>query len=79
MTVAKIAFSAAALAWSLFAPAPVVGGTAVDPAWIAVLLCGVPIAIEAVEALVRAFDVKADLLVAVALVAALASGEIVAA
>ncbi len=79
MTVAKIAFSAAALAWSLFAPAPVVGGTAVDPAWIAVLLCGVPIAIEAVEALVRAFDVKADLLVAVALVAALASGEIFAA
>ena len=79
MTVAKIAFSAAALVWSLFAPAPVVGGTAVDPAWIAVLLCGVPIAIEAVEALVRAFDVKADLLVAVALVAALASGEIFAA
>ena len=34
-----------------------------DPAWIAIILCGVPIILEAVIGLVTAFDIKADVLV----------------
>ena len=50
-----------------------------DPAWGAVLLCGVPILKEAAEGLVKRFDIKADLLVATALLAALWIGEVFAA
>lgn len=50
-----------------------------DPAWGAVLLCGVPILKEAAEGLVKRFDIKADLLVAKALLAALWIGEVFAA
>ncbi|MDR2387509.1 MAG: cation-translocating P-type ATPase [Deltaproteobacteria bacterium] len=50
-----------------------------DPAWIAILLCGWPILKGAVVALVTSFDVTADLLVAMALLAALAIGEYFAA
>ena len=50
-----------------------------DPAWVAVLLCGVPILKEAAEGLVKRFDIKADLLVATALLAALWIGEVFAA
>ena len=39
----------------------------VDPAWIAILLCGVPILLEAIIGLVTAFDIKADVLVSMAL------------
>ena len=39
----------------------------VDPAWVAVLLCGIPIIKEAVIGLVTAFDIKADVLVSMAL------------
>ncbi len=46
-----------------------------DPAWIAIVLCGVPILLEAVHGLVTAFDVKADLLVSIALVASVCIGE----
>ena len=46
-----------------------------DPAWIAVILCGVPIILEAVIGLVTAFDIKADVLVSIALVASVIIGE----
>lgn len=45
-----------------------------DMAWIAILLCGVPILLEAVVGLVTAFDIKADVLVSIALLAAVAIG-----
>ena len=47
----------------------------VDPAWAAVILCGVPIILEAVIGLVTAFDIKADVLVSMALIASVAVGE----
>ncbi len=50
-----------------------------DPAWVAVVLCGFPILKGAVIGLVTEFDVKADVLVAMALVAAVYIGEIFAA
>lgn len=50
-----------------------------DPAWAAVLLCGVPIVARAARALVTRFDIRADVLVALALLASLAIGEIFAA
>ena len=46
-----------------------------DAAWIAIVLCGVPIVFEAVHGLVTEFDVTADVLVAMALVAAVFVGE----
>lgn len=50
-----------------------------DPAWIAVILCGLPIIREAAEGMITAFDIKADLLVAMALIASVCIGEIFAA
>lgn len=50
-----------------------------DPAWVAVILCGIPIIIKAVIGLVTRFDIKADVLVSIALVASLYIGEIFAA
>ena len=50
-----------------------------DPAWVAVVLCGFPILKEAAVGLVTSFDVKADVLVAMALIAAVYIGEIFAA
>ena len=44
-------------------------------AWIAIVLCGVPILLEAFIGLVTAFDIKADVLVSLALVASVAIGE----
>lgn len=46
-----------------------------DAAWIAILLCGLPIIIEAIIGLVTAFDVKADVLVSLALIASIIIGE----
>lgn len=46
-----------------------------DPAWVAIVLCGVPIVLEALIGLVTAFDIKADVLVSMALVASVAIGE----
>lgn len=34
-----------------------------DIAWIAIILCGLPIVLEAIIGLVTAFDIKADVLV----------------
>lgn len=50
-----------------------------DPAWIAVILCGWPILKGAVIGLVTRFDVKADVLVAMALLASIFIDEIFAA
>lgn len=46
-----------------------------DAAWIAIVLCGIPIILEAVIGLVTAFDIKADVLVSLALIASICIGE----
>ena len=46
-----------------------------DMAWVAIVLCGVPIILEAVIGLVTAFDIKADVLVSMALIASVIIGE----
>lgn len=51
----------------------------IDPAWVAVVLCGVPIVASAVIGLVTRFDIKADVLVSIALIASLIVGEYFAA
>lgn len=47
--------------------------------WIAVILCGIPIFKECVEGLITEFDIKADLLVSIAIVASIIIGEVFAA
>ena len=47
----------------------------VDPAWVAIILCGTPILYEAVTGLILRHDIKADVLVAVAIVASLIMQE----
>ncbi|MCD8145735.1 MAG: cation-translocating P-type ATPase [Clostridiales bacterium] len=44
-------------------------------AWISIILCGVPIILEAIIGLVTAFDIKADVLVSIALIASVCIGE----
>lgn len=46
-----------------------------DIAWVSIILCGLPIIIEAIIGLVTAFDIKADVLVSLALVASVCIGE----
>ena len=46
-----------------------------DAAWIAIVLCGIPIIMEAVIGLVTSFDIKADVLVSLALIASVCIGE----
>ncbi|HIW73184.1 MAG TPA: cation-translocating P-type ATPase [Firmicutes bacterium] len=46
-----------------------------DAAWAAILLCGVPILLEALVGLITAFDIKADVLVSIALIASVVIGE----
>lgn len=53
--------------------------TVFHPAWIAIVLCGIPIVKEAAVGLVTAFDIKADVLVSIALIASIITGEIFAA
>ncbi len=69
--IAFLAVSGIALLISIF------GGLdlPVDPAWVAILLCGVPILLEALHRLITAFDIKADVLVSIALVASVIIGE----
>lgn len=50
-----------------------------DMAWVAIVLCGIPITIEALVGLLRDFDITADVLVALALWAAVYIGETFAA
>lgn len=53
-----------------------------DMAWIAIILCGVPIILEAIIGLITEFDIKADVLVSLALIASVliredfAAGEV---
>ena len=69
-----LGISALALALSLAGwPMPV------DPAWIAIVLCGAPILLEAAIGLITRLDIKADLLVSIALVASVVIGEVFAA
>ena len=50
-----------------------------DIAWAAIILCGVPIILEAIIGLVTEFDIKADVLVSLALIASVCIGETFAA
>ena len=50
-----------------------------DTAWIAILFCGCPIILEAALKLITEFDIRADVLVSIALIASIAIGEIFAA
>ena len=56
-----------------------VGNLPINLAWVAVILCGLPIIREAFIGLVTEFDIKADLLVSIALIAAVLIGETFAA
>ena len=47
--------------------------------WIAVILCGIPIFKECCEGLIKEFDLKADLLVSLAIIASIIIGEVFAA
>lgn len=71
-----LVISAAGLCLSLFGISAPLG---VDFSWVAIVLCGVPICLEAVEGLVKRHDIKADVLVALALVASVCTGEYFAA
>lgn len=55
-----------------------IGRVAINLSWIAVLLCGVPIIKGAIVGLVTEFDIKADVLVSLALIASIIIGEIFA-
>lgn len=46
-----------------------------DLAWAAIVLCGIPIILEAAIGLITAFDIKADVLVSLALIASICIGE----
>lgn len=63
--------SAIALALSIFK----VSIFPFDLAWVAIVLCGFPIIIEAVIGLVTEFDIKADVLVSLALIASICIRE----
>lgn len=67
--------SAVAVLVSLFVPIE----WPIDPAWIAIILCGIPIILEAIIGLVTEFDIKADVLVSLALIASIIIGEYFAA
>ena len=55
------------------------GALPVDIAWVAIVLCGGPILVGAFKGVVFEHDIKADLLVAMALIASAATGEYFAA
>ena len=46
-----------------------------DASWIAIILCGIPIILEALVGLITSFDIKADVLVSIALIASIATNE----
>lgn len=50
-----------------------------DFAWISIIFCGIPIIKEAIEGLFTEFDIKADVLVSMALIASVIIGEVFAA
>lgn len=69
--IALLIISGIALLVSLFDFVPL----PFDAAWIAIILCGLPIILEALVGLVTAFDIKADVLVSLALIASVCIGE----
>lgn len=69
--IALLVISGTALITSLFALLPL----PFDMAWVAIILCGAPIILEAIIGLATKFDVKADVLVSIALVASVCIGE----
>lgn len=70
--IAFLVISGIALVISLAAPKDILP---FDIAWVAIILCGVPIILEAIIGLVTAFDIKADVLVSLALIASVCIGE----
>ena len=66
-----LALSGVALVVSIFDLLPL----PFDAAWVAIVLCGIPIVLEALIGLITAFDIKADVLVSLALIAAVLIGE----
>ena len=62
-----LVISGIALLLSIF---KVIPGLPFDISWVAIILCGIPIILEAVIGLVTAFDIKADVIVSLALTAA---------
>ncbi len=56
-----------------------IGSMPVNAAWLAILLCGLPIIRDAIVGLVTRFNIKADVLVSIALIASVIIGEIFAA
>ena len=56
-----------------------IGNLPIDAAWVAIILCGTPIIKGAIEGLIREFDIKADVLVSIALLASVFIGETFAA
>lgn len=69
--IALLVLSGAALLLSLAGVQPL----PFDTAWVSIILCGVPILLEAFIGLVTAFDIKADVLVSLALIASVCIGE----
>lgn len=67
-----LVISALALLISIFHLVP---GLPFDAAWVEIILCGIPIIMEAVIGLVTAFDIKADVLVSLALIASVCIHE----
>lgn len=55
------------------------GSLPFDLAWVSIVLCGLPILMEAVIGLITRFDIKADVLVSLALIASVVTGEYFAA
>ncbi|MGN0350182.1 MAG: heavy metal translocating P-type ATPase [Roseburia sp.] len=64
--------SGVALLLSIF---KVIPGLPFDIAWVSIILCGLPIIIEAIIGLVTEFDIKADVLVSIALIASICIHE----
>ena len=73
--IAFIVISGIALAMNLLGIEPF----PFEIAWIAIILCGLPIIMEAIIGLVTEFDIKADVLVSMAIIASVFIGETFAA
>ena len=69
--VTLLIISAIALGFSIVHPVEL----PFDATWVAVILCGIPIILEAVIGLVTRFDIKADVLVSIALIASILTKE----
>ncbi len=67
-----LVISGIALLLSIF---KVIPGLPFDISWVAIILCGIPIILEAIIGLVTAFDIKADVLVSLALIASICIHE----